>query len=161
MRTNTGSLFSTALLLTGSRECAEDLLQETLTALYPKWDRVEAADHPVAYVRRAVTNRFLNTVRSAGREVAAWDVPELWDGIDIAEQVAASSTVWQLLGRLGERQRAAVVLRYFHDQGDKEIAAGIRCRRGTARSLVSRGLATMRAALDERTPDRPDQGAQR
>jgi RNA polymerase sigma-70 factor (sigma-E family) len=161
VRQHTRSLFSTAFLLTGSRERAEDLLQETLTALYPKWDRVEAADHPAAYVRKAITNRFLNSVRSAGREVVAWEVPDSWDGIDVSEQVAASRTVWQLLGELGERQRAAVVLHYFHDQSDEEIGAGIGCRRSTARSLISRGLATMRAALDERTSDRPDLGAQR
>lgn len=161
VRQHTRSLFSTAFLLTGSRERAEDLLQETLTALYPQWHRVEAADQPLPYVRRALTNRFLNSRRSAGREVVAWDVPESWDGVDVAEQVAASRTVWQLLGELAERQRAAVVLRYFHDQSDEEIAQGIGCRRGTARSLISRGLAAMRASLDDRTADRPDLGAQR
>jgi len=86
VRTQTRSLFSTAFLLTGNRDRAEDLLQETLTALYPKWDRVEAADHPAAYVRKAITNRFLNSVRSAGREVVAWEVPDSWDGIDVSEQ---------------------------------------------------------------------------
>lgn len=82
-------------------------------------------------------------------------------GVDVAEGVAASRTVWQLLGELAERQRAAVVLRYFHDQSDEEIAQGIGCRRGTARSLISRGLAAMRASLDDRTADRLDLGAQR
>lgn len=80
--------------------------------------------------------------------------------VDIAERVAISRTVWQLVGELGERQRAAVVLRYFHDQTDNEIADGLGCRRGSARSLISRGLAAMRASLDEQS-GRSDLGAQR
>lgn len=63
VRAHTRSLFSTAFLLTGNRDRAEDLLQETMTALYPKWDKVRAADNQLAYVRRALTNRFLNNVR--------------------------------------------------------------------------------------------------
>lgn len=77
---------------------------------------------PVAYVRRAVTNRFLNSVRSAGRETLMWDVPESWNGADLAERVATSGAIWQALSELSERQRAAVVLRYFHDLDDHEIA---------------------------------------
>lgn len=86
--------------------------------------------------------------------------PDSWDGVDIAERVAISRTVWQLVGELGQRQRAAVVLRYFHGQSDDEITAGIGCRRGTARSLISRGLAAIRASLDEQS-GRCDLGAER
>lgn len=161
VHSHSGTLFATAVLLTGNRDRGEELLQDTLTALYPKWDLVRGAEQPVAYVRRSLTNRFLNTVRSTRREVLAWEIPDSWDGRDLAERVVASRTVWQLLGELGERQRAAVVLRYFHDLDDHEIAADLGCRRGTARSLISRGLAAMRERLHGDSVDSSDLGAQR
>ncbi|MGI8416304.1 MAG: sigma factor [Nakamurella sp.] len=101
VQAQTRSLFGTAFLLTGSRDRAEDLLQETLTSLYPKWDKVLSADNQLAYVRRALTNRFLNDVRGSRREMVGWQIPDSWDGVDIAERVVISRTVWQLVGELG------------------------------------------------------------
>lgn len=162
VRKHTPSLFATAYLLTGQRDRAEDLLQETLTVLYPQWARVQAADRPVAYVRCCITNRFVGNGRAAvSREIPTWELPEELDGTDIADRVAAGHTVWSVLGRLGERQRAALILRYFHEFTDLEIAEAIGCRRGTARSLISRGLVTLRQLLDAPASDRTDLGAQR
>ena len=65
----------------------------------------------------------------------------------MAQGVADRDLVWSLLGHLGERQRAVLVLRYFHDWADADIAAAVGCRKGTVRSLLSRGLAALRADL--------------
>lgn len=153
VREHNASLYRTAFLLTGSHTAAEDVLQETLTYLYPRWDRVQAADSAVAYVRRSLTNRFVSSTRQrAGRDLSMWDLPDGWDGQDLSETVANRELVWQLLGSLPARQRAAMVMRYFHDLPDDEIAASLGCRAATVRSLVSRGMALLRAQADGPTP---------
>ena len=145
VRAHTRSLFGTAYLLTGSGERAEELLQDTLAHLYPKWQRVAQSDAPLAYVRRALTNRFVSSTRTpASRAIAMWELPDAADPTDVAAVVSDRSALFHLLGTLPERQRAAVVLRYFHDQPDDEIATALGCRAATVRSLVSRGIGAMR-----------------
>lgn len=144
VRTCTAALLRTAFLLTGNVAAAEELVQDTLVHLYPQWDRVAAASAPLAYVRRAVTNRFLNGRKAASREIAVAAVPDspCAAGVDLAER----DELWAHLRTLPVRQRAALVLRYYDDLPDADIAAALRCRQGTVRSLVSRGLASLRAA---------------
>jgi RNA polymerase sigma-70 factor (sigma-E family) len=145
VREHSRSLFGTAYLLCGSADRAEDLLQDTLASLYPRWERVTEADRPVAYVRRALTNRFVSDGRRPrARDVTMWDVPETGDEPDVADVVADRRLLWALLGTLRERQRAAIVLRYFHGESDERIAAALGCRQVTVRSLISRGIAAMR-----------------
>ena len=140
------SLFGTAYLLTGSVDAAEELVQDTLASLYPKWDKVEAAQAPLAYVRRALTNHFLSARRSGhGTELALWELPDAAAAGDFAEAVVNRERLWQLLGTVTERQRAALVLRYFHAMSDEDIAHYLGCRAVTVRSLISRGIADMRA----------------
>jgi RNA polymerase sigma-70 factor (sigma-E family) len=147
VREHTPTLFATAVLLTGDRYRAEELLQDTLARLYPKWATVTTADSPVAYVRRCLANRHVSTRRSPeSRTESRWELPEGWDGTDLSETVSTSRTVWQLLGMLPQKQRAAVVMRYFDDLPEAEVAAALGCRPASVRSLVSRGIATMRAA---------------
>jgi RNA polymerase sigma-70 factor (sigma-E family) len=146
VREHSRSLFGTAYLLTGETHRAEELLQDTLTRLYPKWNRVLAAQSQVAYVRRSLANRFISVGRSpAARDVAMWTLPDGPTAGDLAETIANRQLIWELLGTLPERQRAALVMRYFHDLPDEEIAAALECRAATVRSLLSRGVAAMRA----------------
>jgi RNA polymerase sigma-70 factor (sigma-E family) len=148
VRVHTAALMRTAFLLSGSRAAAEDLLQETLVRLYPQWQRVTSADVPMAYVRRTMANTFVSQRRApAARDVPMWEMPDGWDGTDLGEAVAARCTVWQLLGTIPPRQRAAIVLRHLHDLPEQEIAHALGCRPVTVRSLISRGLATMRAQM--------------
>jgi len=148
VRVQTGSLLRTAFLLTGTANGAEELVQDTLVRLYPKWDRVERADVAIAYVRRSMVNGFLNIKRRpASREVLLDVLPEpLYsaDRRDIATAVGDRDLVWRLLGELPDRQRAALVMRFFHDLNDDEIAESLNCRIGTVRSLISRGLSALR-----------------
>ncbi len=158
-RANYGSLYQTAVLLTGEPSSAEDVVQETLTHLYPIWGRVEAADQPVAYVRRSLTNKFLSSRRRASAgEIVTASVPERVTTRDAGHDVVNRGLVLQLLGCLSDRQRVAVVMRYLHDMNDDEIAASIGCRTVTARSLVSRGLAAMRKEYERRDELEQDLG---
>lgn len=147
VREHSASLIRTAVLVTGNRHAGEELIQDTLTMLYPRWERVVAADAPVAYVRRSAMNRFISQRRKPGaRDVAVWELPDGWDGTDLGESIAVRRTIWQLLGTLPERQRAAIVLRHFHDLPETEIAEVLGCRPASVRSLISRGMGSMRTA---------------
>jgi RNA polymerase sigma-70 factor (sigma-E family) len=144
---HTTTLFGTAFLLTGDRYLAEELLQDTLVHLYPKWSKVTSAEVPIAYVRRCVANRYLGMRRApAARTESSWELPDGWDGTDLSETVTTSRAVWQLLGTLPQKQRAALVMRYFDDLPEADVAAALGCRPASVRSLVSRGIAAMRAA---------------
>jgi len=145
VRAHTPALLRTAYLLTGSAAAAEDLVQEMFARLYPKWDRVAGADVPIAYVRRSLTNAFVNDKRRpASRELVLDVVPERRDARDAYAQIADRDQLWGLLNALPDRQRAALVMRYFEDLPDEEIAQLLDCRVGTVRSLMSRGLASLR-----------------
>jgi RNA polymerase sigma-70 factor (sigma-E family) len=158
VRANTVLLLLTAYLLTGSSPAAEELVQDTLVRLYPKWDRVSAADVPIAYVRRSLANGFVNERRRpVNRELVLDALPERYDAHDAAAQLADRDELWGLLRTLPDRQRAALVMRYFEDLPDDEIGDALGCRAGTVRSLISRGLAALReqsAAYAEWPPER-------
>lgn len=153
VREHTPALLRTAYLLTGNALSAEELVQDTFVRLYPKWDRVESADIPLAYVRRSMSNGFVNTRRRASRrEYAFADVPEHPDEYDGVAQLADRDEIWAGLSRLPDRQRAALVMRFFDDLSDDDTAAALGCRVGTVRSLVSRGLAALRDQMAQQYP---------
>ncbi len=131
VRANTVLLLRTAYLLTGSSTAAEELVQDTLVRLYPKWDRVSAADVPIAYVRRSLANGFVNERRRpVNRELVLDVLPEQYDAYDAPAQLADRDELWGLLRTLPDRQRAALVMRYFEDLPDDEIGAALGCRGG-------------------------------
>lgn len=151
VRAHTRVLVRTAYLLTGSGDSAEDLVQDTFLRLYPQWHRVQAAEAPLAYVRRSLTNAFLNQRRRrSSTEVVTDHLPDRPADRDSVDELVDRDEIWMLLATLAERQRAALVLRYYEGLADAEIAAALGCREGTVRSLISRGLATLRASGDHR-----------
>jgi len=138
-------LLKSATLLAAGRQRGEELLQDTLTHLYPRWESVARADQPLAYVRRTMVNRLISHNRlPRNREISLAYLPERQSGHDPADAVVNRHALWQMLAELPERQRAAVVLRYFNDLPDNQIAEAIGCREVTVRSLVSRALAELR-----------------
>lgn len=149
VRAQTTALLRTAYLLTRNSGEAEELVQDTLVWLYPRWPQVEAAEHQLAYVRKAVVNRFLaGQRRRSATEVPlencfpqSSDPPMVGDRTAEVDQRMA---LWSELGELSERQRAALVLRFFHDLPDDQVAGVLDCRVGTVRSLISRALSTLR-----------------
>lgn len=149
VRAHTGDLLRTAYLLTADGAAAEELVQDTLVRLYPKWHLVARADLPLAYVRRSLANAFVNSTRGAARRERAVEVvPDSADAVDAAARIDDRDELWVLLRSLPERQRAALVLRYFHDLPDDDIGTALGCRVGTVRSLISRGLAALREHAD-------------
>jgi RNA polymerase sigma-70 factor (sigma-E family) len=144
VESSTDSLLGTAYLLTRDRLAAEELVQDSLVALYPKWPRVQQADSPLAYVRRSLVNRFLSQRRRSVTELPIGRVPETAGRFDFAGELADRDQLRHALASLPVRQRAAVVLRYFHDYSDQQCAEALDCRIGTVRSLISRALASLR-----------------
>jgi RNA polymerase sigma-70 factor (sigma-E family) len=153
----THSLLGTAYLLTRDRQAAEELVQDTLVALYPHWSKVAEAQSPIAYARRALINRYLNQQRRAATVERVTELlPDRQAGPDFAGRIDDRDQLRRVLITLPPRQRAAVVLRYFHDLSDQQVAAELGCRATTVRSLISRALSTLRAAAPG-IDGRPDQ----
>lgn len=129
-----------ARLTTGSTTLAEELVQDAFADMLRRFDEVRA---PEAYLRRAVMSRCTSWVRRRaverrhGERLRA-EVP-LWSN-------PATVEVMDAIGRLSTRQRAAIVLRYFGDWSEREIADALGCRPGTVKSLLSR--ATTQLAKD-------------
>jgi RNA polymerase sigma-70 factor (sigma-E family) len=133
-----------AYLLCGDRQHAEDLLQDVLFAMHRRFPGPLPLENPVGYARRALANANVSRARKASStEVVVPLVPQAQapDRTDPADR----DLLWQALRRLPVRQRTVLVLRYYDDAPDRQIAVAIGARLGTVRSLASRGLAALRA----------------
>lgn len=141
------SLVRFAMMLCGDPHRAEDLVQTALARVYPRWGRVSAMDQPVAYLKTVLVHDHLRWWRR--RSSGELPVAELREvpTADPSTALAARDAAWRLLGRLPRQQRAVLVLRYYEDLPDTEIAAILRCKPASVRSLASRALATLREAL--------------
>ncbi len=127
-----------AFLLTSSIETAEDLVQDVLARTQPKWSKV---DEPGAYVRRAVVNACNSHHRRRRRE-RQHPLPEPEPSRMHADEL------FDVLAELPTRMRAAVVLRYYEDLPENDIATLLGCAPGTVRSLIHRGLARLRLVIE-------------
>jgi RNA polymerase sigma-70 factor (sigma-E family) len=143
------ALLRYATMLTGDPHTATDVVQETMIRVHLKWSRVARSGAPERYVRRMLTNVFLDTRRGSWlRRVSLRAEPvEPPAAPDHAERTAERDGMWSLLTRLAPRQRAAVVLRYYEGLSDTEIAEVLGCAVGTVRGQISRALATLRTEL--------------
>ncbi|GAB2459821.1 SigE family RNA polymerase sigma factor [Jatrophihabitans fulvus] len=140
------SLLKLAMVLCGSRPPAEDVVQEVLLRAHQQWSRIAAMDSPYGYVRAMVVNEHLSWRRRNARTVTVADV-DTGSGPDHADTVAGRDDLLRRLETLPPQQRAAIALRYFDDLPDDAIAEALQCSRGTVRSHISRGLATLRVDL--------------
>lgn len=143
------ALLRYAVLLTGDREQARDLVQEVLTRALVKWDRISALDEPYAYVRRMVTNEHLSWRRR--RRVRT--VPLENDPSGLLGPEPPGDDMWELLSTLPARQRAVLVLRFYEGLSDPEIAEVLGCRPGTVRSSASRAFTALRIELTAKTTE--------
>lgn len=133
-----------AYLLTGDRHRAEDLLQDVLLAMYRRFGDELPLDNPTAYARRSLANAAVSWARL--RSNSEMVVERIADSAaSDADDPAERDALWQALRRIPARPRAVLVLRYYDDATDGDIADILNCRRGTVRSLASRGLALLRA----------------
>lgn len=135
-----GHLVRLAWLLGGERSPAEEIVQDAFVQLLRRGD---AVTNPEAYLRIAV----VHGVQSWGRRRALEQRHPVQ--IDEAQLDADGLAVRAALGVLSPRQRAAVVLRYFEDLPEAEIATALDCRPGTVKSLLSRSMAKLKEALHD------------
>lgn len=134
-----------AVMLTGERELAQDLVQDVMVKAHRHWRRVQAADHPRLYVKTMLTREFISWRRRwAVRSIVLSDDVDGEPARDHALSIVDRADVWQRLATLPRQQRAVLVLRYYEQLTDPEIATMLGCTAGTVRGYASRALATLR-----------------
>jgi RNA polymerase sigma-70 factor (sigma-E family) len=151
VQASSARLFRMALLLNANDQAAaEDLLQLALERAYRHWARVCRSGDPERYVRGILANassdRWRNAVRHRERPLDD-DYAGLVSA-DHAVGVAEHDFLMRALAELPPRQRAVMVLRYFNDLPEAEIAEMLSCSVGTVKSQVSRGLTRLRELTD-------------
>ena len=143
-------MFRTALALTGDAAAAEDALQSAYARAFASWRRVRSADRPEAYVRRMVVNEVVGARRYGwGRRERPHEDAERYAerGRSVAsaeDDVVGRGDLWTAVQALPPRQRAVVVLRYYEDLSEAEIAEVLGCSRGTVKSQASKALTHLR-----------------
>lgn len=142
-------LFRVAYLLTGDHHLAEDLVQQALLRVVGRWSRVTTAGDPDVYVRRVLYHEHVSWWRRRRRRVT--EVAEVSDvvGGDRSDEVVVAVAVRRALARLGARQRAVLVLRYFEDLSEARTAEILGMRVGTVKSQARDGLARLRELAPE------------
>ncbi|MFB6719852.1 SigE family RNA polymerase sigma factor [Kribbella sp. NPDC056345] len=147
-------LIRLGLMLTGNLHSAEDLVQTVLARAHRRWDRISGLDHPEAYLRTMVVNEFLSWRRILkNREVPLAEPVDRPSDEDIGSRQALKDATWQLLTTLPKQQRAVLVLRYYEDLADDQIAGILGVAAGTVRSNASRALANLRDHLSTEEED--------
>lgn len=137
-----------AYALTGDSGHAEDVAQTAFARAYASWPRVSRTGNPEAYVRRIVINENLNRFRKhrvAERLTGTLPESSIPDATRTSDERSALIAALQ---QLGPRQRAVVVLRYWLDLSETEVAAALGCSVGTVKSQASRALASLRQSAD-------------
>jgi len=142
------ALLRSAYLLTGNLADAEDLVQSALAKTYQAWDRIEDRKALDGYVRRAIVNTHISWWRR--RRVDEYPTDEIPDqpAEDTSGNNELHDTLQRAIDRLPQRMRAAVVLRYFEDMTEAEVADVLGVSQGTVKSTVSRAVAKLRTDED-------------
>jgi RNA polymerase sigma-70 factor (sigma-E family) len=132
-----------AVLLVGDRARAEDLVQASLVAAYGRWGRVSQPD---AYLRTVMVRTAIGWRRRRWNgEMPTDPLPDTATVVDSTASSDLSAAVRAALMELPPEQRAVIVMRYFDDCSEAEIAAALDCAPGTVKSRTSRALASIRA----------------
>jgi RNA polymerase sigma factor (sigma-70 family) len=140
--------YRAAYRVTGDAAASEDAASEALVRAGLRWRRISGRALP--WVVRVATNLAIDQTRRHARERRVIDCTAPVDGV---ESVQTSVDLHWALKALPKRQREVVVLRYFGDLNESEIAAELGLAPGTVKSHASRGLAALRARLTDETPD--------
>jgi RNA polymerase sigma-70 factor (sigma-E family) len=145
MQARQAALLRFAYLLTGDAHAAEDVVSTALAKLYLSWDRIRDRGSVDGYVRRIIANETTSLWRRPWRrrEVAAEVLPE--HARADAYDEGRADAVWRAVSSLPQRQRAVVVLRYYEELSEAEIADVLGISPGTVKSQASRALATLRS----------------
>jgi RNA polymerase sigma-70 factor (sigma-E family) len=145
------ALVRLAAMLVRDTSTAEEVVQEAFIAMHDGWHRLKDAEKALAYLRQAVVNRSRSVLRH--RMVVEKNAPKPAPDMPSAEHGAMAllerSAVIAALRGLPERQREAIVLRYYADLSEAEIAAAMRISRGAVKSHTARAMASLKAALEQ------------
>jgi RNA polymerase sigma-70 factor (sigma-E family) len=142
------ALYRTAYLLTGNHSEADDLLQSALVKTFIAWGRVAKVGEPDAYVRRIMANALISSRRRGvwRRERVQHKAPDLPSPSHEPASVDRLN-LWDHIKVLPPRQRAVIVLRFYEDMSERQIAETLGCSAGTVKSQASDALRTLRSRL--------------
>jgi RNA polymerase sigma-70 factor (sigma-E family) len=147
------SLVRLAVLLVRDVATAEEIVQDTFIAMHDAWRQPQDDEKALSYLRQSVVNRSRSVLRH--RVVVDRNAPKPSPDMPSAEQGACSllerSAVIAALRTLPPRQREALVLKYYADLSDAQIAAAMGISKGAVKSHTARGLATLRGVLELET----------
>ena len=145
------SLVRLAVLLVRDEPTAEEVVQECFIALHDGWHRLRDEDKALSYLKQAVVNRSKSVLRH--RSVVDRNAPK-----PAPEHEAMSLLEWSrlehsavitALGGLPDRQRQALVLRYYADMSEAQIAEMMGISKGAVKSHTARGMSALRAILEQ------------
>jgi RNA polymerase sigma-70 factor (sigma-E family) len=137
-----------AYLLTGDRALAEDLVQDAFVRLVGRLRHLREPSAFWTYLRRTIVNLATSHFRHRRVERAYLDRVAAAPAADTNSNDELDESMHRVLLGLPQRQRAAIVLRFYEDLSDVQTAAVLECSPGTVRSLVSRGMQTLREGLE-------------
>jgi RNA polymerase sigma-70 factor (sigma-E family) len=144
-----GPLIRTAYLITGDRNHAEDLVQTALEKTHRRWRQVAAMEAPEAYVRKIMVNTAISwRRRRSWGEVPVNGAPDASSGGDEYHRIEQRQQLMAALRKVPPKMRAVLVLRYFEDLTEAEVAQAMGCSVGTVKSQASRGLQRLRADME-------------
>jgi RNA polymerase sigma-70 factor (sigma-E family) len=148
------SLVRLAVLLLHDVPTAEEVVQEAFIAMHTGWRRLRDTEKALSYLRQAVVNRSRSVLRH--RTVVDKNAPKHVPDEPSAEAGAIAllerSAVVAALRRLPDRQREAIVLRYYADLSEADIAATMGISRGAVKSHTARGMTALKSVLEQETP---------
>jgi RNA polymerase sigma-70 factor (sigma-E family) len=145
-------LIRLGVIMLGDRAAAEDVVQEAFCGLYRRWHALSDPGKALGYVRSSVINGCRSALRRRVRQRAGFAFAAEQSGESAESAALVSEEHRQVLAairRLPDRQREALVLRYYLDLGEAEIARTMRISRGTVKSTTSRALAALGRILGE------------
>jgi RNA polymerase sigma-70 factor (sigma-E family) len=142
-------LVRTAYAVSGDLGVAEDAVQTAFAKAFRSWRRISRLEAPEAYLRRMAVNEVLNDRRLARRrhEITSAAPPER-AGAGGSDDALTHDELWRAVTTLPPRQRAVLVLRYYEDLSEQQIAEALGCRPGTVKSQASAALASLRTRVD-------------
>ncbi|MGQ0630738.1 MAG: SigE family RNA polymerase sigma factor [Sporichthyaceae bacterium] len=147
------SLVRLSAMLLRDTGAAEEVVQDAFVAMHSAWRRIRDEDKALAYLRQTVVNRSRSVLRR--RTVADKHAPMPGPDMPSAEHGALaryeSEAMMAALRKLPTRQREALVLRYYGDLSEAEVAAAMKCSKGAVKSHTFRGIAALRGLLDSGT----------
>jgi RNA polymerase sigma-70 factor (sigma-E family) len=143
-------LIRLAIVMLGERTAAEDVVQDAFFGLYRHWDRLTDPAKALSYARAAVLNGCRNVLRVRGRPARLEAIPGAVESAETATLVGEEhQEVLAAIRALPDRQREALVLRYYLDLSEEATARAMGISRGTVKSTTSRAVAALARMLKE------------